>query len=221
MADLDDLPTTEDLLAANAVAQATVVDTQIALTDYFKLVGATYETVPRWSSRGADVQHTNGNIHSSAICLPAGLVISSISFVTGATGGLGMTNQFFCLQDNLNNQLAVTIDDGATAWPAVTAKTLPIGTTADNDGTMGGPVTYTTTYTGLYYLGYTCVVSGGGSAQPYLQATAVPFAHASTTDLPLLCGVNGIGVGSIQAFPYNAGALSAIAGAVIDYAFVS
>lgn len=134
--------------------------------------GGTYETFPRAETPGitAGGPFATGVIRCSIISLPAGLLVSNINVMSGATPlGTG-SNQWFGLFDASRNKLALTSDDGATAWPATTVKTLPIA---------GG---FTTTYSGFYYIGVNVV------AVSMPSYTAVSSAVALNTLPPIIAG---------------------------------
>lgn len=105
--------------------------------------GAIAETCPRWAQISS-LSPASGDVRLFAITLPAGLTITSITFVSTGTGATTPTHQIFGLYDNAAspNLLRGTVDDTTTAWNANTAKTLNLTTT------------YTTTYEGLYYVGF-------------------------------------------------------------------
>lgn len=75
-----------------------------------------------------------------AIPLIKGMVVSSISVHSGATAAGAPTFQKFGLYDSGYNRLALTADDGATAWAAESLKTLALTDT------------YTVLATDIYYV---------------------------------------------------------------------
>ncbi|GGN46812.1 right-handed parallel beta-helix repeat-containing protein [Streptomyces fuscichromogenes] len=106
-----------------------------------------YETTSRLRL-GTTSTPTSGTLYLVPIWLPKGLVISTISFISGATAAATPTNWWFTLHDSSKVALARTADQTTTAWAANTVKTLAIAQT-----TAGTASTYTTTYAGLHYLG--------------------------------------------------------------------
>jgi len=106
------------------------------------LTGALYETIDR---NMCDEVNTavlsSGRLSLQSIWLPAGTVVTSISFWSATTALATGTNQLFGLLDFSYNLLRSSVNDGATAWAANSRKTLALTTT------------FTTTYTGLHYLG--------------------------------------------------------------------
>ncbi|MFF9265837.1 hypothetical protein [Streptomyces longwoodensis] len=107
-----------------------------------------YETDTRLAY-GTASTYTSGQLVLVPIWLPAGVAVSQISFASGGTAGASLTNQWFMLLNSSRVALARTADATTAAWAANTVKTLAIAQT-----TAGASATsYTTTYTGLHYLG--------------------------------------------------------------------
>jgi hypothetical protein len=107
-----------------------------------------YETDTRLAY-GTASTYTSGQLVLVPIWLPAGIAVSQISFASGGTAGASLTNQWFMLLNSSRVALARTADATTAAWAANTVKTLAIAQT-----TAGASATsYTTTYTGLHYLG--------------------------------------------------------------------
>lgn len=132
------------------------------------------------------------------IWLPAGLTVTSISFMSAGTGATTPTVQLFGLYDSARALLRGTNDDGATAWNGTTVKTLALTSP------------FATTYSGLHYLGIlvaAATVPTLYAAQPNATPTAIA---------PILCGTSNTG---ISALPNPAAALTAIA--VFAWAWVN
>jgi hypothetical protein len=112
------------------------------LNNKFVITGALYETFDR---NLCDEVNTavlsSGRLSLQAIWLPANTTINSISFWSATTAGATLTNQLFGLYDNNLNLLRSSNNDTSTAWAANSKKTLSL-TSA-----------FTTTYSGLHYLG--------------------------------------------------------------------
>lgn len=123
----------------------------------------------------------SGTLYLVPIWLPKGVAISSISFHSAATAGASLTNQWFTLHNSARVALARTADAGAAAWGANAVKTLSIAQT-----TAGTATSYTTTYTGLHYLGIMVAgttppnLAGEGSVNASV-ATAAPGFGATNT----------------------------------------
>lgn len=106
------------------------------------LSGALYETMDRDLVDEVNTSLlSSGRLSLQAIWLPAGVTISSISFWSATTAGATLTNQLFGLFDSSYNLLRSSVNDTTTAWAANSRKTLAL-TSA-----------FTTTYSGIHYLG--------------------------------------------------------------------
>lgn len=105
-----------------------------------------YETMSRLTV-GTENQPTSGVLYLMPIYLPKGVVVSNISFTSGATAAGTPTNYWFMLMNSSRVAVARTANQTTTAWAANTTKTLAIAQT-----TAGTASSYTTTYTGLYHL---------------------------------------------------------------------
>lgn len=112
------------------------------LNNRYVLSGALYETFDR---NLCDEVNTavlsTGRLSLQSIYIPAGTVVSSISFWSATTAAGTPTNQLFGLYDSSLNLLRSSTNDTTTAWAANSKKTLSLTST------------FTTTYSGLYYLG--------------------------------------------------------------------
>lgn len=159
--------------------------------------GALYETFFRQCPSVSGAVLVSNRLAMSAIALPAGLPIASITFMTASAQNTPNL-QIFGLYDNALNLLANTNNDGATAWPTNTTKTLSLTST------------FTTAYSGLYYLGILVAAASHGG----LVSAAVSY--LAYLSLPMLSGLSNTGVSSL---PNPANALSALSYA--PYAFVS
>lgn len=169
-----------------------------------------YETTSRLRLGTASTP-TSGTLYLVPIWLPKGLVISSISFVSGGTAGASLTNQWFTLHDSSRVALARTGNDGSTAWPANTAKTLNIAQT-----TAGTASSYTTTYAGLHYLG----VMIAASTPPNLVGEgSLPASVANASP-----GFGGANTGQTTPPTVTSGAFTAAApsgGGILAYGYTS
>ncbi|MFE7899163.1 right-handed parallel beta-helix repeat-containing protein [Streptomyces sp. NPDC057424] len=132
-----------------------------------------YETTSRLRLGTASTP-VSGALYLVPIWLPKGLVVSSITFVSGGTAAVSPTNQWFTLHNSSRVALARTADNTTTAWAANAAKTLNVAQT-----TAGSASSYTTTYNGLHYLGF-MVAAGtmpnivGEGSLPAAVANAAP-----------------------------------------------
>jgi len=121
---------------------------------------------------------SSGRLSGAAIWLESGMTISSISFHSATTAAGTPTNQLFGLFDSSRNLLRSSVNDTTTAWAANSLKTLALTTT------------FTTTYSGLYYLGImvtatTVPTLKGNTARVggQLQAQAPSMGGTSNTGL--------------------------------------
>lgn len=143
----------------------------ISMRDYYTNTGLYLaETVPRVLVTSAGGSAATGALPFQAIYLTAGMTIGHMTFISGNTPASVPTHWWFALFDLNSNMLAVTADQTTTAWGAATVKTLAIATTA-----QGAQSTFTTTYSGYYYIGAmmtaTTVVSLEGPVSPSQAAT--------------------------------------------------
>lgn len=103
--------------------------------------GSSYETFIRTRPAGnQNAAIVSQRVHLSGIELPAGLVVTTITHFSGGTALATGVHQIFGLYDSSRALLRGTSDDGATAWAANSEKTLTLTST------------FTTTYSGLYYI---------------------------------------------------------------------
>lgn len=142
--------------------------------------GAIAETVNRVNvtTNGSPIVSGRLNIH--AVYLRKGTVCTSASFVSGTSAATLPTNWWFCLLDNGRVLRATTANQTTTAWAANTLKTINFQST------------YTTTYSGLYYIGVmvaattvpTLATTGTAPLTgPLLSAVTPSIGGASTTGL--------------------------------------
>lgn len=141
---------------------------------------------------------TSGTLLLNALELLAGVTVSNITFFSGTAAAATPTHQWFCLYDKNLNLLAVTSDDGATAWAANSFKTLAIALNAS----LQAASNFTTTYQGKYWVGQV------------VTATTVPSMMGVSVSTPLslnpmLAGTSTTGLGANTTAPATAAALTA------------
>lgn len=158
--------------------------------------GSLYETFPR-TFQVSNVALTSGRLQMTAIDIPQGIAITSITFVSGGTGATSPTVQRFGLFDSSRNLLRKTNDDGSTAWAPTTAKTLALTSS------------FTTTYSGLHYVG--CLVAA--ATPPNLRGVSSGAEIAGIA--PIIAGSADTGLTDM---PSTAAALTA---GSLPYAYVS
>jgi hypothetical protein len=142
---------------------------------------------------------TSGTMLLCSIDLPAGLVVTSATFLSGTTALSGGTNQWFALYSSARALLGQTADDTSTAWGTNATKTL----------TFASPIT--TTYTGQHYLG----IMVAASTVPTLFANTINTALSQIT--PVVVGASTTGL--TDTAPATAAALSA--SGLLPFAYVS
>ena len=112
------------------------------LNNRFVLSGALFETFDRNLCNEVNSSVlSSGRLSLQAIYIPKDTLVSSISFWSATTALATATNQLFGLYNSSFNLLRQSVNDGATAWAANSRKTLALSST------------FTTTYSGIYYLG--------------------------------------------------------------------
>lgn len=124
---------------------------------------------------------TSGQLSFWATEIIAGAAVSKIAFLSGTTAMVTGTHQWFVLYDLNGNALCATSDDGATAWAVNTLKPLTVDfsySAGSWHGVQGTGAPFTTTYSGVYYVG--CMVAAAtvpsliGNAANATAAALVP-----------------------------------------------
>lgn len=154
--------------------------------------GLVVETIPRQIARDSVNVLVSGWLALAAVYLPSGLSISKIAYYSTTTVGTP-THCWFGLYDQNRVQLAVTADQGSTAWALGTLRTLNIATTA-----AGSASSFTTTYSGLHYIG----LSVSATSLPSLLCEALQDVRISKLT-PILSGLTEIAA-TPPAFPHTA-----------------
>ncbi len=146
---------------------------------------------------------TTAILHVTSIWLPAGKVVTGITFVSGSTAESGGSNLWFALyRQDLTLMAQATSNTGATAFAANTAFRMAL--TAPQ----------TCPYSGLYYLGFCCV-----GTIPTLLNVTVATVNATGNITGMTPIVAATSTGSLTGTaPNPAGALTAITQCL--YAFV-
>ena len=110
----------------------------------------------------ADLTLATGIILVTAMELPKGLVINSLTYVSGATGFTDGTTPIkfagiYTTDGTTLTRVAVSADDAHTAWAADASKVF-----------TGGTFPYTTPAAATYFAAYLAVAGGGAGAVPTL-----------------------------------------------------
>jgi hypothetical protein len=137
--------------------------------------GATGETFPRRQALSASGALVSGTLYATLIPLPAGLVVNNITMLTNTTAKTGGSHGWYVLLDSSRVVKAVTTDqtDAATVW-GVASTPYTLATNA-----------YTTTYSGLYYVGVMVVATG----MPTFSCSTNP-ATGITSAAPVMAGTS-------------------------------
>lgn len=159
----------------------------------YVLTGALYETFDR---NLCDEVNTavlsSGRLSLAAIYIPAGVTVNSISFWSATTAAGTPTNQIFGLYDINLNLLRSSANDTTTAWAANSRKTLSL-TSA-----------FTTTYSGLYYLG----IMVAATTVPTLKGNTAKTGGQLNAGAPSMGGTSTTGL--TTALPGTAAAPAAV-----------
>ncbi len=171
--------------------------------DYY-MRSSTYlgETVSRAGQmNGTYGTGTSGTLSLFGIFLPSGVTVGHLAFCTATAGITGPTHWWFGLYDSSLAQLAVTADQGSTAWTNNSFQSLAIATIAS-----GASSTFTTTYTGLHFIGVMVAYSGSAPNLFSVQHNNTPILAQS----PVIAGTSDTGQTTPPAFPHTATALTAV-----------
>ncbi len=122
------------------------------------------ETLPRWAAPSNLSALTTQVMLSVGLPLNAGDLVTSLTFVSGATAAGTPTNWWFALYSPAGALLGQSADQTSTAWAANTAKTVA----------LAAPVLITTP--GLYY------------AAVMVKATTVPTLRGATVGDAVIAG---------------------------------
>lgn len=167
-----------------------------------KPTGALAETYPR-SLGGANIGTlTSGTLKLVACVLPKDLVVTSITWVSGSTALNTGTNAWTSLHDSSRNLLRQSTTDTSPVWGANAAKTFTLSST------------FTTTYTGLHYLGLMIAATTVPSLTGQQQGSGTANVYGIA---PILVGNSTTGLTGTA--PNPAAALTA--SIVLPYAYVS
>lgn len=140
--------------SADSVALAIGSNPGAGLSPY--VPGALAETIPAWAATTATAPVT-GDLYIWAVELGKGQSVGHVGFVTSTTAGASLTHSWTALLDLNYTVLAASADAGSGA----------IGASAWFSYAMAAA--YTTTYTGLHYLG---VMIASSATQPTLCGSA-------------------------------------------------
>jgi len=155
----------------------------------FFVTGCKAETFPRRLVPEINTSLlSTGRLSLQAIAIREGELLTSISFWSATTAAGTPTNQIFGLYDNNLNLLRSTDNGTTTAWAANTRKTLNLTST------------FTTTYTGLYYLGIMVTATTVPTMKGYTARTGGQLNAAA----PSMGGTSNTGLTTALPNPANA-----------------
>jgi hypothetical protein len=157
---------------ANVTSPAPYANTKL-------LTGALYETFDRDMCDEVNTAVlSTGRLSLQAIYIPAGVTITSISFWSATTAAGTPTNQLFGLYDVNLNLLRSSTNDTTTAWAANSRKTIALTST------------FTTTYSGLHYLG----ISVTATTVPTLKGNTAKTGGQLGAGAPSMGGTSNTGL---------------------------
>jgi hypothetical protein len=160
--------------------------------------GVVFETTPRQQCVGGTAT-TSGTLTLIGINLPINFVVSNLYFRSTSAANTP-TNSWAALFNSSRLMLACSADQTTTAWASNVTRTFAVATTAS-----GSASSFTTTYSGLHYVGI------------MNKATTVPTLIRTTGDInflgeaPVLCGTSSTSQTSPPSFPFTAAAITAVA----------
>lgn len=169
------------------------IETAPILNNRYALTGSLAETFDRNLCDEVNTSVlSSGRLSLAAIYLPAGTVVSSISFWSATTAAGTPTNQLFGLFDSNLNLLRSSTNDTTTAWAANSRKTLSL-TSA-----------FTTTYSGIHYLG----IMVAATTVPTLKGNTAKVGGQLNAAAPSMGGTSNTGL--TTALPATANAPAAV-----------
>jgi hypothetical protein len=115
---------------------------------------AVAQTLP-WEICNFATTPVNGAMHCNPVWLNAGNTIKNINFVTAGTPASGPTHLFYVLYDDGRSSTTA----GQLGWLAQTADQGAGAIAANTNIGLALTSPYTTTYTGIYFVGFLCTVS--------------------------------------------------------------
>lgn len=172
--------------------------------------GGLAETIDRSLCNAGNFSVATGTLYLIAVYLPAGTVVSTFHALTGGTGNSAMTHSWMGLYNSSRVQLAVSADKTTTSIGSTTDTSFAVATTAG-----GANSSFTTTYSGLHYIGFMASFSSGSLTMFFFsQSQSVPGGLA-----PIRVGTSNTGQTTPQAFAFTANALVSVAG--VPYFYVT
>lgn len=145
------------------------------------------ESVPR-TLAGVNIAGTSGTLFMQAIWLPAGTVINNLHTMSGTTASATQTNRWMALYDQNRNLIQQTANQTTTVLAANTIYTAALSPS------------YTTTYSGIYYIGF---MTAATTTNSWIGVTVA--GNAAIRGLtPILTGTSNTGLTTTAPNPANA-----------------
>jgi hypothetical protein len=114
--------------------------------------GNSYESAPFNTLESAVTSYVSGTLYLAGVSIPSGVTLGHLQYLVAGTAPATQTHLWLGLYDLNHNLLAVTADLGSTAPTTYSFNKVPIANIAS-----GASTTFTTTYGGLYYVGFVIV----------------------------------------------------------------
>lgn len=160
------------------------------VTAPYGFTGAKAESIPRTMAGVNIAAVTSGTMVMQAIWLPAGMTITNLHTMSGTTASATQTNRWLALYDQNRNLLRQSAYQTTTALAANTQFT-------------GAITSYTTTYSGIYYIG---IMTAATTPNSLIGVTAA--GNAAIRGLtPILTGTSTTGLTTTA--PATAAAITA------------
>lgn len=154
-------------------AQGAEYEASMTVSAPYGVTGTKAESIPRTLAGVNIAAVTSGTMVMQAIWLPAGLTVSNLITHSGTTAGVTQTNRWMALYDQNRALLRQSTDQTTTVLAANTLWTAAI-------------TSYTTTYTGIYYIG---IMTAATTPNSLIGVTAAGNA-AIRGQVPILTGTS-------------------------------
>jgi hypothetical protein len=158
--------------------------------------GCVGQNMPRNLTMSNQGALTAGTLKMHAVWLPALTTVTTVNFQSGTQAAVAPTNWWMGLYDSALLGLRLTADQTSTAWAATTVKSVNLTST------------FTTTYSGLHYVG---LMVAAGTAPSLNGVTGL--ANGPLTLAPIMNGHSTAGLTGIPT-PGTAGGVGGTAGAL-------
>jgi len=133
----------------------------------------------------------SGTLYLAAVNVPVNTVVNNLNFVSGTTASVTVTHNWAVLTNSARVPLAISADNTTTDLAASTVQSYAIANVAAGAGTS-----FTTTYSGLYYMGFVIAASTQPTMCGYTGAAATVDAIP-----PIVAGASSTGQTTPTALP--------------------